>query len=170
MAGDKKKGIFEGFAGSYEELLRHVSKRFGKRADADDVLQDTFLRAHGIHAGADIKNPRSYLYRMADNLARDHIRAANVRGRYMESVEPPDVMDEAPSPERVVDYRQRLALLEKAIAELPDRQREVFLMHKFDGLSHGEIARELGITKSAVEKLVMKALAHCRDRLGDLID
>ncbi|MBX8814512.1 RNA polymerase sigma factor, partial [Ochrobactrum sp. MR34] len=49
---------------------------------------------------------------------------------------------------------------------LPPRQRDVFLMHKFDGLSHTEIAQKLGITRSGVEKLIMKALAHCREHLG----
>ncbi|MNL68404.1 putative RNA polymerase sigma factor FecI [compost metagenome] len=74
------------------------------------------------------------------------------------------------SVDRVIDYRQRLAALERVIADLPSRQREVFLMHKFDGLSHSEIAAELGITRSAVEKLIMKALAACRDRLDGLLD
>lgn len=170
MAGDKNKNILESFAANYGDLLRHITRRLGKDIDADDVLQDTFLRVHSIPADADIKSPRSYLFRVANNLAMDHIRSRRAQNRHFGATEIFDSIDESPSPERVADYRQRLALLEKAIAELPDRQRQVFLMHKYDGLSHSEIARELGITKSAVEKLVMKALAHCRDRLGDLID
>lgn len=170
MAGEKKKSIFENFTASYGELLRHVSRRLGRDADADDVLQDTFLRLQSIPAEADIKNPRSYLFRMADNLATDHIRSKRSLERYFSSGEFPDCVDDKPLSERIVDYRQRLGRLQQAVAELPQRQRQVFLMHKFDGLSHAEIARELKITKSAVEKLVMKALAHLRDRLGNLID
>lgn len=170
MVGDKKKNILESFAASYGELLRHLSRRLGRDVDADDVLQDTFLRLKSIPVETDIKNPRSYLFRMADNLATDHIRGRRSLERYLSSGELPDSVDDRPSPERVVDYRQRLGRLEQAISELPPRQRQVFLMHKFDGLSHAEIARDLKITKSAVEKLVMKALAHLRDRLGDLID
>ncbi|MEW4401888.1 RNA polymerase sigma factor [Agrobacterium tumefaciens] len=170
MVGDKKKNILESFAASYGELLRHLSRRHGRDVDADDVLQDTFLRLQSIPVETDIKNPRSYLFRMADNQATDHIRGRRSLERYLSSVELPDSADDRPSPERVVDYRQRLGSLEQAISELTPRQRQVFLMHKFDGLSHAEIARDLKITKSAVEKLVMKALAHLRDRLGDLID
>lgn len=170
MAGDSRKNILASFSASYGELLRHLNRRLGADLDADDVLQDTFLRLHSIPADSDIRNPRSYLFRIADNLAMDRIRSRRTLGRYVASADNPDAVDESPSPESVVDYRQRLARLEQAVAELPDRQRQVFLMHKFDGLSHSEIAGELGITKSAVEKLVMKALAHCRDRLGDLID
>ncbi|MGV1947228.1 MULTISPECIES: RNA polymerase sigma factor [unclassified Agrobacterium] len=170
MVGDKKKNILESFAASYGELLRHLSRRLGRDVDADDVLQDTFLRLQSIPVETDIKNPRSYLFRMADNQATDHIRGRRSLERYLSSVELPDCADDRPSPERVVDYRQRLGSLEQAISELTPRQRQVFLMHKFDGLSHAEIARDLKITKSAVEKLVMKALAHLRDRLGNLID
>ncbi|NWJ25347.1 sigma-70 family RNA polymerase sigma factor [Rhizobium sp. Td3] len=170
MAGEKKKSIFESFAASYEELLRHLSRRLGRDADAADVLQDTYLRLQNIPTETDIKNPRSYLFRMADNSAMDHIRGKRSIERYFSSEETPDSADEKPSPERIVDYRQRLDRLQQAVSELPQRQRQVFLMHKIDGLSHAEISRELGITRSAVEKLVMKALAHLRDRLGDLID
>ncbi len=170
MAESRKRSIVEYFADSYGELLRHLSRRLGKEVDADDVLQDTFLRLQRIPAEVEIKNPRSYLFRVADNLALDHMRGRRALGRHFVPGEGFDSEDDSPSPESIVDYRQRLSRLEQAIAELPGRQKQVFLMHKFDGLSHAEIARELGITKSAVEKLVMKALAHCRDRLGDLID
>lgn len=170
MSGDPKNSIRSGFLAGYAELLRHVTRRLGRDADAGDVIQDTFLRIQRIPAGAEIQNPRSYLYRMADNQALDHLRERQSRQRYFSSDDYADPADEAPSPESIVDYRQRLARLKQAIAELPARQKEVFLLHKFDGLSHSEIAERLGITRSAVEKLVMKALAHCRDRLGDLID
>lgn len=170
MTGDSRKTILENFLVIHKELSRHLTRRLGKGLDADDVLQDTFLRLHSIPADSDIRNPRSYLFRVADNLATDRIRSRQTHGRHFASVDNPASVDESPSPESVVDYRQRLARLQQAVAELPDRQRQVFLMHKYDGLSHSEIAGELGITKSAVEKLVMKALAHCRDRLGDLID
>ena len=170
MAGDTKKTILDSFAASYAELLRYLSRRFGSNVEADDVLQDTFLRIHSIAPETDIKNPRSYLFRMADNLATDHIRARQSLERRFLTGDDADSTDERPSPERIVDYRQRLGRLEQAVAELPPRQRQVFLMHKFDGMSHSEIADELGITKSAVEKLIMKALAHLRERLSNLID
>jgi RNA polymerase sigma factor (sigma-70 family) len=170
MSGEDNNRIRSGFISGYTELLRHVTRRLGRDADAGDVVQDTFLRIQRIPAGAEIQNTRSYLYRMADNLALDYLRTRQSRQRYFSTEEFADPADESPSPESIVDYRQRLARLEQAIAELPPRQKEVFLLHKFDGLSHAEIAEQLGISRSAVEKLVMKALAHCRDRLGDPID
>jgi RNA polymerase sigma-70 factor (ECF subfamily) len=170
MAEDRKKTISAVFLATYNELSRHLSRRLARKADAEDVLQNTFLRIQKIPADAEIANPRSYLFRMADNLAIDHTRSQRAIERHVKTEEPVDKADESPLPERVVDYRQRLSRLRQAVSELPDRQRQVFLMHKFDGMSHAEIANELGITKSAVEKLIMKALAHLRDRVGHLID
>ena len=57
--------------------------------------------------------------------------------------------------------------LERAIDDLPRRQREVILLHKFEGLSYSAIAERLGISKNTVMVHMMRALAHCRDRLAD---
>ncbi|WP_246752778.1 RNA polymerase sigma factor [Sinorhizobium sp. BG8] len=155
---------------SYGDLVKHVTRRLGGPVDADDVIQDTYLRIQRIPADTDIQNPRSYLFRMADNVAMDHLRSRAARTRHVVSGDWHDVQSDEASAERSVDYRQRIKILEIAISDLPPRQREAFLMHKFDGLSHSEIAEELGITRSAVEKLIMKALATCRDRLDGLLD
>lgn len=170
MSVDEKSSIAATFVATYNELSRYLSRRLGRKADADDVLQNTYLRLHRIPEGTEISNPRSYLFRMADNLATDHVRSQRAIERYVEQGESIDQADPGPSPERVIDYRRRLDRIRQAVLKLPDRQRQVFLMHKFDEMTHGEIAQTLGITKSAVEKLMMKAMAHLRDHTGDLID
>ncbi|MFG1181953.1 RNA polymerase sigma factor [Xanthobacter versatilis] len=163
--------LLNAFARHYDELLRHVARRIGNPAAANDVVQDTFLRVHACAPTAEIASPAAYLFRVADNIAIDHLRHEAVRSRVVsadaecEGVAAPD-----PSPEHALDYKQRLRALDAAVAELPPKCREVFLLHKFDGLSHGEIAERLGISRSMVEKHVMKALVHCRDRLADLLD
>jgi len=170
MANSTKNAIVQVLMDSYSDLLRHLSRRLGGSVDAGDIVQDTFLRIQKIPADTDIRNPRSYVFRMAENVAVDHLRGQKSRSRYIADGELPDMEDDQVSAERTVDYRQRLAMLERAVAGLPQRQRQVFLMHKFDGLSHSQIAEELGISRSAVEKLVMKALATCRDALGDMMN
>lgn len=171
MAVQARIFLFSDFARNYEELVRRVMRRVGSRATATDVVQDTFLRLQAAPQSGEITNPTAYLFRVADNLAIDHLRQETSRARMV--VPHPDyehVAAAEASPEHALDYKQRLRLLEAAIAELPPKCREVFLLHKFDGLSHGEIAERLGITKSMVEKHVMKALAHCRDRLAHVMD
>jgi RNA polymerase sigma-70 factor (ECF subfamily) len=156
---------------NYGELVKRLSLRVGGTVDANDIVQDAFLRLQRVSAEQIIENPRSYLFRIADNLAIDHIRSRTSQARRLEQVGDIHLIASGdPSPERIIDYRQRLARLEGVISELPDRQRKAFLMHKLDGLSHSEVAQVMGISKSGVEKLITKALARCRDGLDDLID
>lgn len=152
------------------DIARFLRQKGHDPETAKDITQDTFMRVHDMEQYNNINNIRSYLFRIADNLAKDYFRAAKSRNRYITPSAIFDAVDENPDQERVTDYRQRLALLEKAVASLPPRQKQVFLMHKFDGLSHVEIAQKLNITRSAVEKLIMKALAHCRKQLGEHLE
>ncbi len=171
MSGrDDPKGVFRALIESYGDLSRRLNRRLARSIDAQDVLHETWLKLARTAVLPDVANPKAYVSHIAGNLAIDHVRAQRVRDRYFSAVEFHEIPADAPSTERIVDYRQRVARLEAIIRELPGRQREVFLLHKFDGLSHSEISERLGISRSAVEKLVMKALASCRDGLGDLLD
>ena len=67
--------------------------------------------------------------------------------------------------EQALAARQRLALIIEALEDLPPIRRAVFRLHKFEGLSHGEVAAQLGISRSGVEKHVMAALKHLHARL-----
>lgn len=171
MSGrDDPKGVFSALIGNYGELTRRLARRVGAGGDAQDVLHDTWLKLARTADIQQVADPKSYVSHVAGNLAIDRVRARRVRERYFTPEDHGDIAADAPSTERIVDYRQRVARLQKIVEGLPRRQRDVFLMHKFDGLSHSEIADRLGISRSAVEKLVMKALARCRDGLGDLLD
>lgn len=166
----KPTNLIQVLSESYGELVGYLTRRLGGRSEAEDAFQDTFLRAQGIAPAAEIANPRAYVFRIAENVATDRLRGRVAQKRYFSADEVPDTPADIASAEQIVDYRQRLERLETIIGALPARQRQVFLMHKFDGLSHAEIAQELGISKSGVEKLIMKALSTCRQKMEDLID
>ena len=162
--------LFRTFVESYNELVRHLTVKLRSRSDADDVAQETFLKISRMVGDTVVDNPRSYLFRMADNAAIDHLRRQKVRTRFVSGEPETERPAEEPSPEEQADYRQRLALLARIVDDLPPRQKQAFVLHKFDGLGHQEIAARLGISRSAVEKLLMKALATCRDRLGEHLE
>ncbi len=155
---------------NHDEIVRYVRRRVGAHADVNDIVQDAFFRLRNLPPDIRIENPRSYVFRVADNLAMDRMRRTAAQKRYISAQELGDAPAAAPSPEEVTDYRQRLARLREVVDGLPERQRAAFLMHKFDGLSHAEVATRMGISRSGVEKLVMKALATCRDELAGLLD
>jgi RNA polymerase sigma-70 factor (ECF subfamily) len=69
--------------------------------------------------------------------------------------------------ERTIAARQQVRMLYRAILELPPKCRQVFLLHKFKERSHAQIAAHLGISKSMVEKHIIKAMTHCRQRLEE---
>lgn len=151
----------------YEELMGFVRARVGCSATAADIVQETYLRAAASPLGSELKNPRAFLYRVAGNLAVDHIRVERSRARYVvhETV-PEDRHPEALSPEKTLEDRQRLLALVRAVEELPPRCREVFILRKFEDLHQAEIAARLGISRNMVEKHLRHALLHCLARLG----
>ncbi|ULA62198.1 MAG: Sigma-70 factor FpvI (ECF subfamily), controling pyoverdin biosynthesis [Nitrospira sp.] len=151
----------------YGELLRFLTAKLGCREQAADVVQETFLRVRGVQDLAGVAQPRAFLYKTALNLTVDVFRRQRVRaerGLGLDLAE--DLPSLVPRQDDVLEARERVQLLYSAIAELPPRCRQVFLLHKFMDLSHAEIAGRLGISKNMVEKHVMKALAHCRQRVG----
>lgn len=151
----------------YGELLRFLTAKLGCREQAADVVQDTFLRMRGVNDLAAVAQPRAFLYKTALNLTVDLFRRRRIRSEW---TAPLDITTEecpsaTPRQDDEVEAKQRVRLLHDAIAELPPKCRQVFLLHKFMDYSHSEIAGRLGISKNMVEKHVMKAMAHCRRRL-----
>ncbi len=159
-------GLSAHFTAMRAELLRFLAARMGSRADADDLMQDLWLRLSALESGP-VANPRAYLFRMAHNIANDLVRE-RTRRRARDAAWSDNAIsesggmavDDAPSAERALIDKQELARLQGAIRALPERARDVFCRHRLQGESHGEIAATLGISKSAVEKHMANAMRH----------
>ena len=150
-----------------EELQRYLTRRLNCAQTAADLTQEIFVRLMRSEAAGTLENPRAYLYRIASNLLADHFRGAKRQADIAGPALWETVPDQAPNPEAALLTRGELHRLERAIDALPPRQREVLLLHKFEGLSYQAIAERLGISKNTVMVHMMRALAHCRDRLSD---
>ncbi|MEN0107751.1 MAG: sigma-70 family RNA polymerase sigma factor [Pseudomonas sp.] len=138
-------------------LLQLIRRIVGDRSAAEDVAQDTFLRLW--HRQLD-DNDRSLLFRTAQNLALDHVRARQVRSRYAVQVHD----EEQPGAEldRQASARQELDALVQHLHKLPRRAQQVFLLSRVDGLPYATIASQLGVSISTVEKDMIRALQHCQ--------
>ena len=144
-------------------LVRWLARLVRCEETAEDLAQESYLRVAGAGGEQIITHPRAFLFRTARNLALDHLRKMRTR---IGTAEPLDEAIDLPCPqpsvERTLLDRQRIALFKQALETLPARCREVFLLHRVHHCKYGEIARRLGISESAVEKHIMRALSHCR--------
>ena len=82
--------------------------------------------------------------------------------------EPFDSNASAVSPEKILDAQEKLADIYRAVDELPFKTRQAFLLHRHTGLSYQQIAVEMDVSVSSVEKYILEALKHCRRRLAQL--
>lgn len=144
------------------------------RDAAADLAQESYARVLAVqHAGRAITDPRALLYRTARNLVIDRHRRAEHRDHadidaLLEIDQP-----QAPAgtqPDHALASAQAVQALVATIDALPPRCREAFLLHTIDGLSHAEIAERMGVSRSAVEKQVVRGLLACRQcerEMGD---
>jgi RNA polymerase sigma factor (sigma-70 family) len=151
---------------SYDDLVAKLTRRVGSADLARDALQDTWLRLEqGRGVIGEVRNPASYLFQIALNVARDR-RRADSRPASAEAIEAiMDIPDEAPGPAEIAEARSELAALDRALAELPERRRAIFLAAWGDGLSHREIAERHGLTVRMIDIELAQAREHCARRL-----
>ncbi|MBS7810077.1 RNA polymerase sigma factor [Roseococcus pinisoli] len=150
------------FATERGRLLGRLSRRVGCPATAADLVQDIFLRLWERRSEA-AGNPAAYLNRSARNAAIDHLRAERVRAAHVTGLTPEQHgAQAAPSPQQLFEARDRLDRVDEAIRRLPERTRDIFLLHRIHGRGYGEIAGVFGISVSGVEKHMAKALEACR--------
>jgi RNA polymerase sigma-70 factor (ECF subfamily) len=154
------------------ELLRFLAARRAAPDEAEDVLQDLFVRVRTMDSGP-IAEPRAYLYKVAANLLFDRRRSAarrSQREQIWTEVQLGDEMeiDERPSVEHEIAVRQELAIVAAAIAGLPERTADILRRYRIDGAGQKAIAAALGISLSSVEKHLQRgyrAVAEARRQL-----
>lgn len=142
----------------YLPLGMYALRIVGDADNAQDIVQDAFSKIWiALEKDVNIDNMRAYLYRCVRNECLLHMRNKIVTVGE-ESI--PELSEE------IIDTSERDALVWKAIGQLPERCREVFLMSKRDGFSNKEIAEELDISLKTVENQMTKAYSRLREVLG----
>lgn len=154
------------------QLRRFLVARLGNEADADDVVQDTLLKIHKVAQTEVIENPKALAFRIARNLSVDLIRR-NSRAKARDSAygglrteaQGGDYVDCQPNAEREISSRQDVEQVFSALDALTPKVRQAFVLHKIDGHSYAEVARIMGLSKSTVEKHMIKALRGLAERI-----
>jgi len=145
----------------YDEVSAFVMSRLRRPDEVAEVVQEAFTRVLAKVGERPIERPRDYLFRAALNLLTDRSRRRSVASP-VNTTHDEQWIDPRPCPRRVAELRDEIARIQAAIGSLPPRTQQVFAMHRQRGMSYAQIAGELRISESAVEKHIMRALETCR--------
>ncbi|MEJ0034765.1 MAG: RNA polymerase sigma factor [Gammaproteobacteria bacterium] len=145
-------------------LKQYLLRFLVRRQDVEDIVQETFLRAYESEKSQTIRSPRSFLFKVAKNLALNELdRKSAQLMSYVGDMETLPLVDRRNSVEDDVEQQQRLAACTAAMACLSKQCRRALVMRKVFGFSHKEIARRMGISVRTVEKHLAKALQRCQE-------
>ena len=171
-----------------DQFLSSVEKRAFKIAqlalrnddDALDAVQDSMMKLVQSYASRAVDEWRPLFYRILANRIRDMQRRRTVRRRIMawlpvrdaEDDEESDPIAQAPShdpgPAKRLELDEAIGVLEAAVAELPPRQQQAFLLRNFEGLDVGETASAMGCSEGSVKTHYFRALENLRAKLGEV--
>lgn len=139
----------------WNDLVHQIAARTRNYDDAEDLLHTAYLKLVHYRTQTPVENVAAFLVRTAINANIDNRRHSRV---FRNVAITQQLEDSAPLQDEVVGTRIRLIRTKAGLDKLPARTREIVLMHKLDGLKYNEIAERLGISASAVEKHMAKAL------------
>ncbi len=145
------------------ELKRYISQKLGGQVEAEEIVQDTFHNVLRSENPESIENPRAYLYKTAYNLALNRIRSQKHHENYL--AQHNYSAEEAPSPERTVSALRDLEAVQNALDHLPQKCRQAFILSRVQSKTYSEIAEELNVSTSAVEKYMIRTLEYLREVL-----
>jgi RNA polymerase sigma factor (sigma-70 family) len=142
-------------------LSRYFGKRAYQQADVEDLVQEVLVRLAVRGDGSDIEQPEAYLMRTATNVWRDFLRkqrthAQDAHEEFLEERHP----NAESGPDHVLEGMESVEAVLAALNELPARTRQIFILYRVEGLRQKRVAKRIGISVSAVEKHMIKAIAH----------
>jgi RNA polymerase sigma-70 factor (ECF subfamily) len=171
---DDKDRFLSGLVTEHRVALeKYLARKLDDPEDAADVAQEAYLRLQRMEEPEKLDNARAFLFQVATNLAVDQLRRRQLHHRYVSAEKglsqddmPPDPNASGASPDQILAAREKLSAIYAAVDELPFKAKQAFLLHRRNGLSYSEIAEQLEVSVSSVEKYILQALRHCRNRLS----
>lgn len=157
-------------------LYNWLSNKLACSHQAADFAQDTFMRLLTFNGINNIKEPRAFLTTTVSRIIIDDARRKKLEQNYLERYYYYHGEQAcAPSEEDLLVISQSLAMIVNMLDALPVKCQQAFLMSRFDGMCHSDIAEQLGVSKSMIKKYMAKAMLHCyqliyKDELFNLLN
>jgi len=150
-----------------QPVFRFLERMIGSEEEARDLSQETFLRvfsqARRYRAAGRF---RSWLFRIAGNLARSRLRRNSVVRWVRFDPILHDPASEGDGPDRRLERKETAERVRRALARLPHRQRQALLLRRYEEMSYREIAGAMGLTQAAVESLLQRAMERLKKDLA----
>ena len=152
------------FDNHFDSVRNYIYYRSGDAEAATDIAQETFLRIWEKHPSSDPENITGLLFKIARDQFVSQFRKQEVISKFRLKTKPDIAVR---SPEDQMMFEELKDRYETALANLPEKQRTVFLMSRMEQLKYNEIAERLGLSVKAVEKRMNLALIYLRKALGE---
>jgi RNA polymerase sigma-70 factor, ECF subfamily len=172
-----RAGDLDAFAQVYDryerQVFRYAYHILGNRDDADDIKQETFVKAYqAIRSFRSESSLQTWLLKICGNLCRDKIKSWDRRKVTYDSTMREDEMgvsnpDE--SPQAIVERKELENTIARALKGMPAPQREIIVLHEIEGLSYEEIAAVLGCTRTSIKLRLHRARKSLKERVASLM-
>lgn len=150
-------------------LRGYFQRRVRDPHEIEDLVQDVFVRIAGRAGGDRIDNLNAYVFRTAASVLADRARRRSTHSADAHVAFDPDLHAGVDvSPERYLSDREDLQLAVAALLSLPERTRVIFVLHRLEGMGYREIGGRLGISTSAIEKHMARAVRHLMTIAGNM--
>lgn len=157
---------YEQIFNAHASALRNfVYYKCGDIQQAEDIVQDAFIKLWDNCSKIIFEKAKSFLFTVARNNFLNEVAHKKIVLQHQVHL-PSDRTNE--SPQFILEEKEFMVKLEKVIADLPQKQREVFLMSRIDKKKYSEISEILDISVKAVEKRMSQALVTLREQIGDI--
>lgn len=165
-------GLTAAFLNNRRSLMWSLMRIVGDPQIAEDLTQETYVRASQAMVSGPVEHIEAFLYQTARNLALDHQRRSRMRGGVEHfgatEAEMANIAADQPTQEAVVIHRERLRAFEDALSQLPARAQQVWRLSRVEKWPYPKIAAHLGISPNTVFNDVKLALTHCQQALDRL--
>lgn len=149
-------------------LVRFFQRRVNDQAEVEDLVQEVFLRLVRRGSIDQIEKLGGYVFETAASVLQDrHRRRRSHASDAHDCFDPERHAGVDFAPDRVLDGQERLRRASAALLELPERTRHVFVLRRIEGLRYQDVAKRLGLSVSAVEKHMQRAMQHLLQRMND---
>lgn len=150
----------------YSPLCLYAGSITGRREIAEEIVQELFYicwkERENLHLFCSLK---SYLYKAARNRSLQYLEHRAVCSRHEETVQQTAASSSSPSPEEELEYKELKKIVAGAFEQMPPRRKQIFLMHRSEGMKYAEIAVRLGLSVKTVEAEMTKVLQRLRKEI-----